>query len=161
MDASIPTAAASPCATAMAGRVRPTGCSTLPPPGRSPPSQLCAQSPGTRAALAEQLTATGYPTTADEYELGQYQVSLTGDLTSYRGYVLVCDWAASPEEARGWFLLPTIRDGEGYYRIDPDRPQDESNLGCPSTHRWSTSMRQSPSLTPSRPTCAHPLTAPT
>jgi hypothetical protein len=101
------------------------------PAGPFTPSQLCAQSPGTHAALAEQLTAAGYPATADEYELGQYQVSLTGNLTSRRGYALVCDWSASPEEARGWFLVPTYRDVEGHYHTNPDRPQTESDLGLP------------------------------
>jgi len=100
------------------------------PAGPFTPSQLCAQSAGTHVALAEQLTMAGYPATADEYELGQYQVSLTGNLTSRRGYALMCDWSASPEEARGWFLLPTHRDAEGHYHTKLDR-QDEMDLGVP------------------------------
>jgi hypothetical protein len=100
------------------------------PAGPFTPSQLCAQSAGTHVALAEQLTMAGYPATADEYELGQYQVSLTGNLTSRRGYALMCDWSASPEEARGWFLLPTHRDAEGHYHTNLDR-QDEMDLGVP------------------------------
>lgn len=100
------------------------------PAGPFTPSQLCAQSAGIHVALAEQLTMAGYPATADEYELGQYQVSLTGNLTSRRGYALMCDWSASPEEARGWFLLPTHRDAEGHYHTNLDR-QDEMDLGVP------------------------------
>ena len=122
------------------------------PAGPFTPSQLCAQSPGTHAALAEQLTAAGYPATADEYELGQYQVSLTGDLTSRRGYALMCDWTASPEEARGWFLVPTYRDVEGHSTPTLTDRRPSPIWGCPSTHRWSTlPPPQSSSWTPSPP----------
>lgn len=98
--------------------------------------ELYAQSERTFTALADAMTALGFPAAMRDVDMGSYVCLMSANETATRGYRLIGAWASGPDMPRHWMLVPVYKDTEidapGYAVYDPDEWKVEyHDLGLP------------------------------